>query len=85
MISFEQNPGYEVKRLPTTRRLRAPLMGRSITKILDDDVDIIPNQSNGFNASDENEFIYLNKRRNGLALLSRRKWLPFKRRGPLFG
>lgn len=67
------------RRFPVARRLRAPLMGRSIVIESDNDIDITANHS------DSNEIQHLDKRRYGLTLLGRRKWMSLKRKGPLFG
>jgi len=75
-------------RLPIARRLRAPLMGRSITTAkttVDGGIRLIHNKSAGNSSSNENEPIHLSKRRYGLALLGRPRWFTLKRRGPLFG
>lgn len=87
IFSFEQNSNNELRRFPAARRLRAPLMGRSIKTTLndDDDKNLIENQSNDINNNDENKSININKRRYGITLLGRRKWMALKRRGPLFG
>jgi hypothetical protein len=72
----------ELGRKNVARRLRGPLMGRSIMPTLDDNVDLINNDSLN---SDENETINLSKRRYSFAILSRRKWLNSKRRGSHYG
>lgn len=85
---FNQNPDNEVIRLPIARRLRAPLMGRSITTAkttVHGGIHLIQNKSDGNSSTNENEPIHLNKRHYGLALFGRRDWFTFKRRGPLFG
>jgi hypothetical protein len=68
------------------RRLRAPLMGRSLLSIIpsDDNVGLINHESDSSSVSDDDNLVVLNKRRYGVPLFGRR-WIPTKRRGPLFG
>ncbi len=87
LVSPVQSPDNEAGRPNVARRLRAPLMGRSILSVVpsnDDDVGLINNESDSSSVSDDNDFIVLNKRRHGVPLFGRR-WIPKKRRGPLFG
>ena len=61
-------------------------MGRSLLSVSsshDGDVGLINDQSDSSNVSDD-DLVVLNKRRNGAPLFGRR-WIPKKRRGPLFG
>jgi len=71
----------EVARSNIARRLRAPLMGRSVTTTKGE--TDLTNDLNGNN--DENEFINLSKRRYIVAFISRRRLMNPKKKGPLFG
>ena len=76
-----------VGRLNTARRLRAPLMGRSVLSASSfDDRDNFGylNQESS-SSNDDDGILIFNKRRIGIPLLGRRSWIPKKRRGPLFG
>ncbi|CAF1563619.1 unnamed protein product [Rotaria sp. Silwood1] len=85
-VSFLPNSDIETAKPHAARRLRAPLMGRSIMSILnDDDFDLSKNDTNDIYSNDENELMKLNKQRLLLALLNRPRWIDSKRRGPLFG
>jgi len=64
----KENSHNENRRFVIARRLRAPLMGRSITVESNEDVNHD-----------------VDKRRYGLTLLNRKKWMNLKRKGPLFG
>ncbi|CAF1109279.1 unnamed protein product [Adineta steineri] len=84
-----RTPDNEARRLYSARRLRAPLMGRSITTTAlhtddDDDSDLSKSDSNGSSNSNENELITLDKRRS-YAVLGGRRWVNSRKRGPLFG
>jgi hypothetical protein len=87
LVSPIKNDEIESGRPIAARRLRAPLMGRSLLSVSaadDDDVDLKNNESDRHSDSDENKLVVLNKRRHGAPLFGRR-WIPLKRRGPLFG
>ena len=87
LISPIQSADNEAGRPNIARRLRAPLMGRSLLSVSspnDDDIDFFNNDSGSSSRSDEHESVVLNKRRPGVPLFGRR-WIPTKRRGPLFG
>jgi hypothetical protein len=80
-------PGHssinEGGRSHVARRLRAPLMGRSITTTTsDNDADFI---ENGIDNTDGDEFMNVSKRRYIVALLSRRRGANGKKKRPLFG
>ena len=86
MISPIQSADNEANRPHVARRLRAPMMGRSLLSVMsgNGDTDMTNNESSGSTNSDEDQMFYLNKRRQGVPLFGRR-WIPTKRRGPLFG
>jgi hypothetical protein len=87
LISPIQSADNEAGRPHVARRLRAPLMGRSLLSVSspDDEDDILNSESGSSSLSDDdNEYLVLNKRRHGVPLFGRR-WVPTKRRGPLFG
>lgn len=73
-------------RLNTARRLRAPLMGRSILSVssLDDQNNLGYFNQESSSSNDDDGILLYNKRRIGVPLLGRR-WIQKKRRGPLFG
>ena len=82
MESIDDGPA----RLNAGRRLRAPLMGRSILAVSSfDDQDNLGylNQESSSSNDDDGILLY-NKRRIGAPLLGRR-WISKKRRVPLFG
>ncbi len=85
MPSFKPLLADEIKRLPAARRLRAPLMGRSITMTSTDNVNINETQLNDIHHDDEKEAIDREKRRYAWTMLNRRKWRNSKGKGPLFG
>ncbi|CAF2735229.1 unnamed protein product [Rotaria sp. Silwood2] len=79
----------ENRRLHTIRRLRAPLMGRSLLPTIqknddDDDDDFINDVSSTSNMNDD-ELPVVTKRRHGSVPLFGRRWILGKRRGPLYG
>lgn len=87
LISPIQSADNEAGRPSIARRLRAPLMGRSILSLPssnDDDVGYINNESDSSSGNNDDDLVVLNKRRNGVPLFGRR-WVLKKRRGPLFG
>jgi len=63
-------------------------MGRSLLSASpsddDDDVGFINHELDSSSVSDDDDLIVLNKRRHNVPLFGRR-WIPKKRRGPLFG
>lgn len=79
VATLKENSYNENRRFVIARRLRAPLMGRSVT--IESHKDFILNT----NHSDEDTSHQLDKRRYGLTLMNRRKWMSLKRKGPLFG
>jgi hypothetical protein len=89
LISPIQSPDNEAGRPHLARRLRAPLMGRSLLSIPsfnnDDGTNYLTNEASSSSGSDDDDdIILLNKRRNRVPLFGRRGTLE-KRRGPLFG
>ncbi|UJR27518.1 hypothetical protein I4U23_008802 [Adineta vaga] len=86
--SPSQSPDNDVGRPNVAQRLRAPLMGRSLVSLPNTEhgtINLKNMESNGSNsASDDEQFVVLNKRRYGAPLFGRR-WINTKRRGPLFG
>ena len=80
------NTDHDGHRSIITQRLRAPLMGRSISPVtiitttVNDDVNRV--DSKGDNSDEE---LFLGKRRHSFAILGRRRWVTSKKRGPLFG
>ena len=88
LISPIQSPDNEAGRPNLARRLRAPLMGRSLLSVPqlnnDDDINYFNNEASSSSASDDDDIIVLNKRRNRVPLFGRRG-IVGKRRGPLFG
>ncbi|CAF1124726.1 unnamed protein product [Rotaria sordida] len=83
---FLQSPDIETPKLHVARRLRAPLMGRSIiTPLNDDTFELIKNDTNDMNSSDEYDIMKPNKQSLLLALLKRQRRINSKRKGPLFG
>lgn len=87
LISPIQSADNEAGRPNIARRLRAPLMGRSILSLPssnDDDAGLINNESDSSSASNDDDLVVLHKRRNDVPLFGRR-WALNKRRGPLFG
>ena len=87
LVSPIQSPDNEAGRPNVARRLRAPLMGRSLLSVSatnDDDTNLINNESDSHSDSNDDQLVVLNKRRHGAPLFGRR-WMPLKRRGPLFG
>ena len=65
-------------------------MGRSLLSVSpsndddDNNVDIFTDESGSNSLSDDDELVLLNKRRYNIPLFGRR-YIPTKRRGPLFG
>ncbi len=89
LVSPIQSPDNEAIRPNIARRLRAPLMGRSLLSVPssnndDDDVINYLNDELSSSGSDDDHLIFLNKRRYGVPLFGRRG-IHGKRRGPLFG
>ena len=78
-----QRADYDGARANVVRRLRAPILGRALLSITSeiDEFDSEDHESNGNSHSDEDR---VNKRRPNVPLFGRR-WIPVKRRGPLFG
>ncbi|CAF0785715.1 unnamed protein product [Adineta ricciae] len=80
------NTDHDGHRSIIAQRLRAPLMGRSISPVtiitttVHDDANRV--DSNGDNSDEE---LFLGKRRHSFAILGRRRWVTSKKRGPLFG
>jgi len=87
LVSPIQSTDNEAGRPNVARRLRAPLMGRSLLSVSpskNDDVGLINNESDSSSVNDDVDIVILKKRRPGVPLFGRR-WLSKKRRGPLFG
>jgi hypothetical protein len=89
LVSPIQSPDNEAGRPNVIRRLRAPLMGRSLLSVPsfnnNDDFNYLNNEASSSSASDDDgDLVFLNKRRNGVPLFGRRGVFG-KRRGPLFG
>ena len=84
MISPIQSADHEVSRPHVARRLRAPLMGRSMPVLSTDVIDVMKVNSDSINRDDE-ESVHQNQRRYSVALLGRGGWTNSKRRGPLLG
>ena len=85
LISPIQSADNEASRPSVARRLRAPLMGRSLLGISssNDDAGYLNNESSSSGSNDD-DLVLLHKRRPGAPLFGRR-WISNKRRGPLFG
>lgn len=77
LVSSQRNSTDLFKRAHFARRFRAPLLGRSVTPI--------ENVSPHLTSNAVNDSIQFNKRRFGVALFGRYKWMGPKRKGPLFG
>ena len=60
-------------------------MGRSIPTASNDSNPIHNNNDHDDDGNVENQPIQFDKRRFGMTLSSRRRWMGLKRRGPLFG
>ncbi len=66
MASIRQIRGKAIRRIHVAPRLRAPLMGRSITTTLNDNANLPKSVSYGSSNGDENELVNLDKQRNCL-------------------
>ena len=75
-----------IGRLHPARRLRAPLMGRSLLSpsSFDEHENFGDLNQESSSSNDDDGLLIFNKRRLGKPLLGRR-WVSKKRRGPLFG
>ena len=77
IVSIQRNSTDTLKRLHVTHRLRAPLLGRSLPSI--------ENASQLLTSTAENDLIPLSKRRFGITLFGRHRWMGPKQKGPLLG
>ncbi|CAF0900424.1 unnamed protein product [Adineta steineri] len=82
-----QHSDNQIGRSNSARRLRAPLMGRSILSVSETNDDNNHHSNNEWyrqNHNDGENSVVLKKRRYGAPLFGRR-WAPATRRGPLLG
>lgn len=81
MSTIIGNTDHDGHRAIITQRLRAPLMDIITTTVNDD----VPRADSNSDNNNEDEELFLGKRRPSLAILGRRRWVTSKKRGPLFG
>ncbi len=72
VASIRKSRDKVIRRIHVAPRLRAPLMGRSITTTLNDNANLPKSVSYGSSNGDENEFVNLDKQRDCITLLGER-------------